>query len=108
MSEFTRDDFLGITILTGMFVKRPTKSAILAHVLFEGRTTNLIHGFELKFKKSLIYCDIPILSKNVYSIPSKLFHEVIYYYSIAYHCIIDPVSVYRRLCNKIYFNVSIE
>ena len=76
-------DHLGITPLTGNFVKKPNKSAIFYHVLLDGQKASFdnfsillkeSNPFKLQLKESLLVsCDKPISSKNIYSFPLELF-----------------------------------
>ena len=76
-------EHLGITPLTGKFVKTPKKSAILDHRLLDSHKASFdnfsillkeSNAFKLQLKKSLlISCDKPILNKNIYSFPLELF-----------------------------------
>ena len=76
-------EHLGITSLTGKFVKRPKKSTISNHMLLDGYKASFdnfsillkeINPFKLQLKESsLISRDKPILNKNIYSFPLELF-----------------------------------
>ena len=76
-------EHLGITPLTGKFVKTPKKSAIFDHMLLgchKSSFDNLVillkenNVFRLQLKESLsISCDKPILKKNIYLFPLELF-----------------------------------
>ena len=75
-------EHLGITPLTGKFVKTPKKSAIFDHMLLDGHKASFdnflillkeSHPFKLQLKESLLISrDKPILSKNIYSFPLEL------------------------------------
>ena len=76
-------EHLGITPLTGKFVKTPKKSAIFDHMLLDGHKASF-DNFSILLKESnpsksqlkeslLISRDKPILSKNIYSFPLELF-----------------------------------
>ena len=74
---------LGITPLTGKFIKTPKKSAILDHMLVDGRKASFdnfsillkeSNAFKLQLKESLLIVrDKSILNKNIYSFPLELF-----------------------------------
>ena len=76
-------EHLGITPLTGKFVKTPKKSAIFDHMLLDGHKASsdnfLIllkenNAFKLQLKESLLISrDKPILNRNIYSFPLELF-----------------------------------
>ena len=76
-------EHLGVTPLTGKFVKTPKKSAIFDHMLvdchkacFDNFSTLLkeSNAFKLQLKESLlISCNNLILNKSIYSFPSELF-----------------------------------
>ena len=76
-------EHLGITPLTGKFVKTPKKSAIFDHMLFDGHKASFdnfsillkeSNPFKLQLKESLLISrDKPILNKNIYSFPLELF-----------------------------------
>ena len=76
-------EHLGITPLTGKFVKTPKKSAIFDHMLLDGHKASFdnfsillkeSNPFKLQLKESLlISCDKPILNKNIYSFLLELF-----------------------------------
>ena len=76
-------EHLGITPLTGKFVKTPKKSAIFDHMLFNGHKASFdnfsillkeSNPFKLQLKESLsISHDKPILNKNIYSFPLEMF-----------------------------------
>ena len=76
-------EHLGITPLTGKFVKTPKKSAIFDHMLLDGHKASFdnfsillkeSNACKLQLKESLLMSrDKPILNKNIYSIPLKLF-----------------------------------
>ena len=76
-------EHLGITPLTGKFVKTPKKSAIFDHMLLDGHKASFdnfsillkeSNGFKLQLKESLLMSrDKLILNKNIYSIPLELF-----------------------------------
>ena len=76
-------EHLGITPLTGKFVKTPKKSAIFGHMLFDGHKASFdnfsillkeSNPFKLQLKESLLISrDKPILNKNIYSFPLELF-----------------------------------
>ena len=76
-------EHLGITPLTGKFVKTPKKSAIFDHMLVDGHKAcfdNFLtllkesNAFKLQLKESLlISCDNLILNKSIYSFPLELF-----------------------------------
>ena len=75
-------EHLGITPLTGKFVKTPKKSAI-DHALLEGHKASFdnfsillkeSNPFKLQLKESLfISRDESILNKNIFSFPLELF-----------------------------------
>ena len=74
-------EHLGITPLTGKFVKTPKKSAIFDHMLLDGHKASFnnfsillkeSNPFKLQLKESLSR-DKPILNKNIYSFPLELF-----------------------------------
>ena len=76
-------EHLGITPLTGKFVKTPKKSAIFDHMLLDGHKASFdnfsillkeSNPFKLQLKESLLISrDKPILNKNIYSFPLELF-----------------------------------
>ena len=76
-------EHLGVTPLTGKFVKTSKKSAIFDHMLLDGHKASfdnfsilLKEGnpFKLQLKESLLIShDKPILNKNIYSFTWKLF-----------------------------------
>ena len=76
-------EHLGITPLTGNFVKKPNKSAIFDHVLLDGQKASFdnfsillkeSNPFKLQLKESLLVSrDKPISNKNIYSFPLELF-----------------------------------
>ena len=76
-------EHLGITPLTGRFVKMPKKSAIFDHMLLDSYKASFDNfsillkernAFKLQLKESLlISCDKTILNKNIYSFPLELF-----------------------------------
>ena len=76
-------EHLGITPLTGKFVKTPQKSAIFDHMLLDDHKASLdsflillkeSNAFKLQLKESLlISSDKPILNKNIYSFFLELF-----------------------------------
>ena len=76
-------EHLGITPLTGNFVKKPNKSAIFHHVLLDGQKASFdnfsiplkeSNPFKLQLKESLLVSrDKPISNKNIYSFPLELF-----------------------------------
>ena len=76
-------EHLGITPLTGKFVKTPKKSAIFDYILLDGHKASFdifsillkeSNTFKLQLKKSLLISrDKPVLNKNIYSFPLELF-----------------------------------
>ena len=76
-------EHLGITALTGKFVKTPKKSAIFDHMLLDCHKASIdnfsIHSkennaYKLQLKESLLISrDKPILNRNIYSFPLELF-----------------------------------
>ena len=76
-------EHLGITPLTGKFVKTPKKSAIFDHMLLDGHKASFDNfsiflkennAFKLQLKESLLISrDKPILNRNIYSFPLELF-----------------------------------
>ena len=76
-------EHLGITHLTGEFVKTPKKSAIFDHMLLDGHKARFgnfsillkeNNAFKLQLKESLLISrDKPILNRNIYSFPLELF-----------------------------------
>ena len=76
-------EHLGITPLTGKFVKTPKKSAIFDHMLLDGHKASFdnfsillkeSNSFKLQLKESLLISrDKPILKKNIYSFLLELF-----------------------------------
>ena len=76
-------EHLGVTPLTGKFVKTPKKSAIFDHMLLDGHKASFdnflillkeSNPFKLQLKESLLISrDKPILNKNIYSFPLELF-----------------------------------
>ena len=76
-------EHLGITPLTGKFVKTPKKSAISDHMLLDGHKASFDNfsillkennAFKLQLKESLLISrDKPILNRNIYSFPLELF-----------------------------------
>ena len=74
---------LGITPLTGKFVKMPKKSAIFDHMLLDGHKASFdnfsillkeTNAFKLQLKESLLISrDKPILNKSIYSFPLERF-----------------------------------
>ena len=76
-------EHLGIMPLTGKFVKTPKKSAIFDHMLLDSQKARFDNfsillkeskPFKLQLKESfLISRDKPILNKNIYTFPFKLF-----------------------------------
>ena len=76
-------EHLGITPLTGKFVKTPKKSAIFDHMLLDGHKASFDNfsillkennTFKLQSKESfLISRHKPILNRNIYSFPLELF-----------------------------------
>ena len=68
-------EHLGITPLTGKFVKTPKKSAIFGHMLLDGHKASFDifsillkenNAFKLKLKESLLISrDKPILNRNI-------------------------------------------
>ena len=76
-------EHLGITPLTGKFVKMPKKSTIFDHMLLDGHKASFdnfsiplkqSNPFKLQLKESLLIShDKPILKKNTYSFPLELF-----------------------------------
>ena len=76
-------EHLGITPLTGKFVKTPKKSAIFDHMLLDGHKASFdnfsillkeSNPFKLQLKESLLISrDKPILNKNIYSFLLELF-----------------------------------
>ena len=76
-------EHLGITTVTGKFVKTPNKSAIFDHMLLDGHKASFdnflillkeSNPFKLQLKESLLISrDKPILNKNIYSFPLELF-----------------------------------
>ena len=76
-------EHLGITPLTGKFVKTPKKSAIFDHMLLDGHKASFDNfsillkennAFKLQLKESLLISrDKPILNGNIYSFPLELF-----------------------------------
>ena len=75
-------EHLGITPLTGKFVKTPNKSAIF-DMLLDGHKASFDNflillkennAFKLQLKESLLIShDKPILNRNIYSFPLELF-----------------------------------
>ena len=75
-------EHLGITPLTGKFVKTTKKSAIFVHMLLDGHKfsfDNFVillkesNAFKLQMKESLLMFDKPVLKKNIYSFPLEFF-----------------------------------
>ena len=76
-------EHLGITPLTGKFVKTPKKSAIFDHMLLDGHKASFDNfsillkennTFKLQSKESLLISrDKPILNRNIYSFLLELF-----------------------------------
>ena len=76
-------EHLGITPVTGKFVKMPKKSAIFDHILLDGHKASFdnfsillkeSNTFKLQLKESLLISrDKPVLSKNIYSFLLELF-----------------------------------
>ena len=76
-------EHLGITPLTGKFVKKSKKSAIFDHMLLDGHKASFnnfsillkeSNPFKLKLKESLLISrDKSILNKNIHSFPLQLF-----------------------------------
>ena len=76
-------EHLGISPLTGKFVKTPKKSAIFDHMLLDGHKASFDNfsillkeknAFKLQLKESLLISrDKPILNRNIYSFPLELF-----------------------------------
>ena len=76
-------EHLGITPLTGKFVKTPKKSTIFDHMLLDGRKARFVNfsillkesnAFKLQLKESLLISrNKPILNRNIYSFPLELF-----------------------------------
>ena len=76
-------EHLGIMPLTGKFVETPKKSAIFYHMLLDSQKARFdnfsillkeSNPFKLQLKESfLISRDKPILNKNIYTFPFKLF-----------------------------------
>ena len=65
-------EHLGITPLTGKFVKTPKKSAIFDHMLLDGHQESNV--FKLQLKESLLISrDKPILKTTIYSFLLELF-----------------------------------
>ena len=74
---------LGITPLTGKYVKMPKKSAIFDHMLLDGHKASFDNfsillkestAFKLQLKESLLVSrDKQVLNKNIYSFPLELF-----------------------------------
>ena len=73
---------LGITPLTGKFVKTLKKFAIFDHMLLDGHKVSFdnfsillkeSNAFQLQLKESLLFSrDKPIWNKNIYSFPLEL------------------------------------
>ena len=73
---------LGITPLTGTFVKTLKKFAIFDHMLLDGHKVSFdnfsillkeSNAFQLQLKESLLFSrDKPIWNKNIYSFPLEL------------------------------------
>ena len=75
-------EHLGITPLTGKFVKMSKKYAIFDHMLLDGHKTNF-DNFSILLKKRntfrnlcLISRDKTILNKKFYTFSLKLFHRL--------------------------------
>ena len=76
-------EHLGITPLTGKFVKTPKKSTIFDHMLLDGHKARFVNfsillkesnAFKLQLKESLLISrNKPILNRNIYSFPLELF-----------------------------------
>ena len=76
-------EHLGITPLTGKFVKTPKKSAIFDYILLDGHKASFdifsillkeSNTFKLQLKESLLISrDKLVLNKNIYSFPLELF-----------------------------------
>ena len=76
-------EHLGITPLTGKFVKTPKKSAIFDHMLLDGHKPSFDNfsillkennALKLQLKESLLISrDKPILNRNTSSFPLELF-----------------------------------
>ena len=76
-------EHLGITPLTGKFVKTPKKSAIFDHMLLDGHKASFDNfsillkennAFKLQLKESLLTSrDKTILNRNIHSFPLELF-----------------------------------
>ena len=76
-------EHLGITHLTGKFVKTTRKSAIFDHMWWDSHKASFdtfsallkeSNPFKLQLKESLLISrDKPILNKNIYSFPLELF-----------------------------------
>ena len=76
-------EHLGITLLTGKFVKTPKKSAIFDHMLLDGHKASFDNfsillkennAFKLQLKESLLISrDKTILNRNIYSFSLELF-----------------------------------
>ena len=77
-------EHLGITPLSGKFVKTAKKSAIFDRMLLDGHKASCDNfsillkennAFKLQLKESLLISrDKPILNRNIYSFPLELFH----------------------------------
>ena len=76
-------EHLGITPLTGKFVKTPKKSAIFDRMLLDGHKASFDNfsilkknnnAFKLQLKESLLISrDKPILNRNIYTFSLELF-----------------------------------
>ena len=76
-------EHLGITPLTGKFVKTSKKSALFDYIVLDGHKASFnnflillkeTNTFKQQFKKSLLISrDKPILNKNIYPFPLELF-----------------------------------
>ena len=96
-------EHLGITPLTGKFVKTPKKSAI-DHALLEGHKASFdnfsillkeSNPFKLQLKESLfISRDESILNKNIFSFPLELFDWL-------WHCYLIFIVIFVMPCRYI-------
>ena len=98
-------EHLGITPLTGKFIKRPSKSTIFDMLLDSHKSSFdnfsiLIkerNPFKLQLKESLLIShDKPILNKNIYSFPLKL-------YDWLWHCYLIFIVIFVIPCQYIIF-----
>ena len=105
-------EHLGITHLTGKFVKTPKKFGIFDHLLLDGHKASFdnfsillkeSNAFKLQLKESLLISrEKPVLNKNIYSFPLELSDWLLTLLLLLYLFLsLYPMSLYHYYCKMV-------